>query len=168
MGKYFYAEQKGKTFIRLVGEMRYSYSGGFDAFLEELFERDFGDVLIDLTETTYIDSTNLGLLARIAENLQVRYGRKPTIVCPNRDICSVLHDIGFDSAFLILEGFNLAEDFSEVTGAERSDLETAEMMIAAHKSLIRLSSDNETAFRDVVRMMEAEVEQHRLDTEGSR
>jgi anti-anti-sigma factor len=105
-GNVLYANHDGLVVFKFVGEIRYtmgdSYrvSASLDAFLDDLFEsKDFENILIDLTETDSIDSTNLGLLAKIAQFTERHYGRKPTIISTNEDINAILDSVGFDQVF---------------------------------------------------------------------
>ena len=55
----------------------------------------FGDgeissILIDLTQTDYIDSTALGMIAKTASFLQMHNQRKPIILSTNPDITRLL------------------------------------------------------------------------------
>lgn len=75
-GRYFVAEREGITFIRMVGNLKYTGSSGFDMFLDDFLSQEYRDVVVDLSDAVFIDSTNLGLLARIAERSR-RMGKPP-------------------------------------------------------------------------------------------
>lgn len=103
-GSFLFAEKDSSYFIRLVGDIKYTVCSGFDKFIDDIFnEANPVDVLIDLTEASYIDSTNLGLLAKIAKLMDARHKRKVTIISTNDDINTILVSVGFDEVFDIID-----------------------------------------------------------------
>jgi anti-anti-sigma regulatory factor len=63
---------------------------------------DGGEVkgwMFDLTEAELLDSTNLGLLARIAERVHRSGGARCVIVSTREDINCVLQSMAFDEVF---------------------------------------------------------------------
>ncbi len=97
-----YAKQDGVCVLKLTGDIRYTtgpaavISRSLDTFFDKLFATgDFQDVVVDMTETTAIDSTNLGLLARLYTWMQEHGGRKPTLVSTNPDVTRTLESVGF-------------------------------------------------------------------------
>ncbi|HQM45359.1 MAG TPA: STAS domain-containing protein, partial [Smithellaceae bacterium] len=79
-GSVYYARHENTYVIKLIGEVRYQLGCAFDDFLKRLFAKDdFRDIVIDLTETRMIDSTCLGLLAKIANYARAHFGGKVTM-----------------------------------------------------------------------------------------
>ncbi|MCD6288219.1 MAG: STAS domain-containing protein [Candidatus Hydrogenedentes bacterium] len=161
-GRILFARYRGLVVLKLVGEIRYTVKGSyrvsvsFDAFLDKLFEeRDFKNVLIDLTETTGIDSTNIGLLAKIARFTMDNFGQKPTIISTNDDINRILDSVGFDQVFVILhEPHNFDQELEELPEMTVPDKELARLILDAHKALIELNEKNKNMFKNVVDVME--------------
>jgi len=147
-------------FLKLSGHLKYRGSADFDQFLETFSDYlKNRDVLIDLTGAEYLDSTNLGLLARIADRMLTEQGKKTTIISTNEEITKLLINIGFDEFFIII---NHPEEFQtdlqkipELQDKERS---MAAMMLDAHRALMKISEKNRETFRDVVTLLEKEVE----------
>ncbi|NIW77982.1 MAG: anti-sigma factor antagonist, partial [Calditrichae bacterium] len=70
--------------LKFSGDIRYTMGCSLDDFLKKLFKRsDFETILIDLTETRSIDSTSLGLLAKIANFMQHQFHQKAPLVSTN-------------------------------------------------------------------------------------
>ena len=68
VGTVYYAKHDGIVVLKLVGPFAFCLQASktLDAFINDLLTNDdFDNILIDLTETKNIDSTNLGLLAMI-------------------------------------------------------------------------------------------------------
>lgn len=164
-GQYFIAEQNGITFIRLVGNLKYTGSSGFDRFLEEFLRSEYRDVVIDLSETEFIDSTNLGLIARIAERAR-SMGKGPVpLLNPNDDVFRILKSVCFDRVFRVLNREESKELLSQmedggtvIESGKRSQKDELKMILRAHKSLIRLDEENRSTFQDVVDLLERENE----------
>jgi anti-anti-sigma regulatory factor len=58
--------------------------------------------VIDLTETRSIDSTTLGLLAKLSIPVG-KVGLLPTVVTTHEDITRLLQSMGFDQVFNIVD-----------------------------------------------------------------
>lgn len=158
-GKYFYALENGKVFFKLTGTLRYSTSGKFDFFLDKWLAKnsDFEDVLIDLSEADFLDSTNLGLLARISEFASEKTDKKVTILSTNEEINKTLESVGFDEVFLVVKSMDCGStaEFSAADCPEDvEERKQVQIMLDAHKALIRVSDKNKDVFSNVVDLLE--------------
>jgi len=162
-GRYFYTRDNGRTFIKLVGSLRYTISYGFDAFIDKLIKEDkFEDVLIDLTETDYIDSTNLGLVAKIGEHVLEKKQKRVTIISTNEDITHVLKSVGFDEFFIIINNpESFRKELYEIPFIKENDIKMAEMILDAHKNLILIAEKNKELFQDVVNLLEEDLKHYK-------
>jgi anti-anti-sigma factor len=164
-GNVFYAKHEDLLVLKFVGEIRYtmgdSYriSASLDSFLDKLFrDQDFKNVLIDLTETESIDSTNLGLLARIARYSLDTLDSRPTIISTNEDINAILDSVGFDRIFTIIHDPEHPEvELQQMPEVEEPDRELAQMLLEAHKNLTALNERNRDMFKNVVELLERRV-----------
>lgn len=159
-GKYQFAENDSFYLIKLSGNLKYTGSGGFDTFVENIFSKiEDKDVFIDLTEALYLDSTNLGIMAKISDAMLTKYEKKTTIISSNPDITTLLTNIGFDDYFTILDECPDTEttlsDISELVTGNRG---MALMMLEAHKSLMELNDKNKSVFSSVVDLLQKEVD----------
>jgi anti-anti-sigma factor len=64
-------ERVGPRVFRLIGELDASNVGDVDALLEEEILRE-GDLTVELSELTFVDSMGVGLLATASERLADR------------------------------------------------------------------------------------------------
>lgn len=162
-GNIHYAVHDGFVVLKLAGQIRYTVmrdsshlSLALNAFLERLFQSErFENVLIDLTETETIDSTNLGLLAKVAHFTRERLDRRPVILSTRPDINTILDGVGFDQVFLIIhepcletKGWQCLESVPE------SESEMGRLILEAHRSLMNLNEKNKSAFKNVVEILE--------------
>lgn len=150
--------------LRLVGEVRYPLAPALDAYLRKLFEGPApAGFVIDLSETQAIDSTHLGLLARLATKLRQAGAPRATIVTGRPDITEVLLSMGFDEEFSLvgpngapaagLEGQSV-DDMQEI-----DDAALGRTVLDAHRALMALNERNREQFADVVTALELEQAQ---------
>ena len=158
-GRILYALEGDDCFIRLEGDIRYTQSLSFDAFIDRLFDRVRPlNILIDLTAAELIDSTGLGLLAKIARRLLNLRNRRPTLFSTSDDINMLLQSIGFDDVFEMV-GRQAAAP-GRLRGIEDDRVDKAKLgrtMLEAHRELIRLNEKNRDVFKDVVEMIEKDL-----------
>ncbi|HDQ14400.1 MAG TPA: anti-sigma factor antagonist [Sediminispirochaeta sp.] len=156
-GRYFFAEKNGITYIKMVGNLKYTFSSGFDQFVESLLERGFSNVVIDLSESDYIDSTNLGLIAKIAGRARGREDMHVSIVSPNEDINAILESVRFDKLFTIVDKVPEVDALDEIDDEQRGRQEDLRMLLDAHRALMDIDEENRPKFKDVVELLEKEV-----------
>lgn len=157
-GRILYAAHDGTYVIKFVGDVRVPLCASLEGFLERMFgDQSLQAVLIDLSETDAIDSTALGLIAKVAVFLRERVGKKPVILSTNPDVNRILASMGFERVFLILERApDDAEDFAELPFTEPSQQDMTRHVIAAHRTLMELNEKNQATFRDLVTALELE------------
>lgn len=160
-GTYLFARRGDSLFFKLVGKLKYTFSSGFDTFLETLIEEDdFTHAVFDLTETDYLDSTNLGLIAKLGEHLLNNHGNRITIISTKEDINQILRSVGFDDYFIILDDTSrMEEQLEEIPFLGQDDIETAKVVIDSHKHLISLDKRNEKPFQNIVALIEKELDE---------
>ncbi|MCB1714453.1 MAG: STAS domain-containing protein [Candidatus Competibacteraceae bacterium] len=152
-GEIYYGKQGSSYIIKFVGDIRYTLSCSLDNFLDRLFQQnDFSQITIDLTETTNIDSTNLGLLAKIANFMRTRFKRKPLLISTNDNVNRVLDSMGFDDVF---ERCGDCEHCLESVARQLEDCQAskgqmARIMLDAHTVLCNISEHNRKEFQGVV------------------
>jgi len=158
-GAVYYAKHQETYVIKPVGAVRYQLGCSFDEFLKRLFAgEDFNDILIDLTEVTMIDSTFLGLLAKIANYIRRRFNRKVTIFSSQEDINKILDSVGFYSVFNICNANTAISGDANLMAtrdADRSQL--IRTLYEAHLILSELNEKNREIFKDVVEELQDKV-----------
>jgi anti-anti-sigma factor len=158
--KILYSEHDGVHFLRFHGDILHTLAPALDSFLKHLTEApDSHSYLLDLTETQSIDSTMLGLLARVAKLAKEQGAPPPTLVCPNEDIIDLLMGIGFDEVFsLVACDGALLGDGQEIAHAEADDQALTQTMLEAHQELIALKEDNRLLFEDVIELLQRSLD----------
>ncbi len=160
-GAAFYGKRGSTYVISLVGEIRYTMGCSLDEFLDGLFKRgDFEDIVVDLTETTFIDSTNLGLLAKVANVIRKRFGRKTTLVSTNEDINQILDSVGFQQVFDIVDNGQTEMDKpTRIPLADPRKEELAKTLTESHHRLCNINAANRDMFAEVGNTVERRVNQ---------
>lgn len=162
-----YATRNGVCILKLIGDIRYTtgpaavISRSLNTFLDRLFTSgDFEHVLVDMTETTAIDSTNLGVLARLVTAMEERGAQRPTLISTNPDITRTLESIGFDRAFeLIREPRRFEEKLERLPTDEDSRRGMLRLVLDSHRRLMELNEENEEMFAPAVELLEAELDE---------
>jgi anti-anti-sigma regulatory factor len=124
-------------------------------FTDDLCAQDISGLVFDLSEADALDSTNLGLLARVADRAKCRCGARSLIVSNKDDINCVLSSMGFDSLFTIVDGApGSAPEGSALEGAPVAEDELRRVMIEAHRMLVGMSEAGRVQFEEVVNCLE--------------
>jgi len=161
-GAAFYAKQGTTYLIKLVGDIRYTMGCALADFLDELFTRaDYDGIVVDLTETHSIDSTSLGLLAKIANFSRSRFDRKTTLFSTNPDVNQVLETMGFGEIFDIRDtGETISETLRQLSITEPCKDDLTRIVFEAHHTLRDLNPHNLEAFKGVVENLRAKLDGH--------
>ena len=103
-GRIMVANVNNVPILKFVGDVRVLMSSALDNYCSSLYGRAILDrMIIDMTETQGIDSTALGLLAKMAIQLRNRFNVRPTIVSTNPDISRILKSMSMDMICEIVE-----------------------------------------------------------------
>jgi anti-sigma B factor antagonist len=86
--------------IALVGEVDLYTAPEFKQQLLDVIAKDARDVVVDFTNTTFIDSTTLGVLVGGVKRLRAQDGRL-SLVCSDRNITKIFEITGLDRVFTI-------------------------------------------------------------------
>lgn len=155
-GQILFAVQEGHYVLKFLGDVRLTLCSNLDEHLRSILRRDdITDTLIDLTETTNIDSTSLGLIAKLAIKSAKCDLPKPTLVSTNPDVTRILNVMGFDSVFLLLEEMPAScKDLIQVPVVQESEEQVKQRIIDAHRVLISLNDANRDEFKDLLTALE--------------
>lgn len=147
-----YAKHDDTYVIKLIGDIRYTLGCALDEFLNQLFlNLDYREILLDLREVTAIDSTVLGLLAKIANFARHRLASKVTLVSSNQDINCVLESVGFYEIFNVCDSSPATvETLYPIPCKDLSKPELTKTLLEAHSNLIQLNDKNKEEFQGVI------------------
>jgi anti-anti-sigma factor len=159
-GHVTHAQKEGFHVLRYFGRVDYMLATSINRFADRIIEKGgVGGLIFDLTEAENLDSTNLGLLARIAERVRTAGGGRSVIVSTSDNINCVLRSMCFDQIFEIVTDpadFSTVDD-DEIEAVPQSQEELLNTMLDAHRTLVSLSDSDRLQFQDVVACLESEL-----------
>lgn len=155
-GQILVGDAGNRHVIKMVGDVRLTLCVSFDRFISTLFKRkSIHPIVFDLTEATAIDSTTLGLMAKIALFSRERSGISPLVFSTNPSIDRLLETMGFGDIMEIVHERNICRAPAGRLSADGVNEENArERVLEAHHILMDLNESNQEAFRDLVRTLE--------------
>jgi anti-anti-sigma factor len=155
-GKILAADHQGTFVIKLVGDVRLTLCTTIDDYFDTMFSAaNFVGVIIDLSEVVGIDSTSLGLLAKLAVRAKQKYQLVPIILCPNPDILRLLESMGFRQVFDIREHLELTnEELDELDVKSADEASIRSKIIEAHRILMNLNQKNRETFASLMTTLE--------------
>jgi anti-anti-sigma factor len=155
-GQILVADHDGVYVIKMLGDVRLTLCISFDQFIDAMFsDPEFTSVLFDLSEAEAIDSTTLGLMAKISILGLERQGITPVILASNPSIQRILATMGFADIFIIVD--KLEAPTLAVTSLNCVDCDeelVKEKVLEAHKILMGLNQANAETFSNLVNMLE--------------
>jgi anti-sigma B factor antagonist len=90
----------GAYVIALAGEVDLYTAPEFKEQLLEVIEQGGKEVIVDFSDTTFIDSTTLGVLVGGVKRLRTNDGQL-SLVCNDRNITKIFEITGLDRVFTI-------------------------------------------------------------------
>lgn len=151
-GQVFFSGDDQRSVIKLVGEIRLTLCVPVEKALARVGE---GEVAIDLTQTSTIDSTVLGLLAKLAITRMDNQRSAPTLASSSLDITRVLLSMGFEALFQMVDcappWHGEFEQFENELGSESL---IYSQVLDAHKTLMGINDSNQQTFKALVESLE--------------
>jgi anti-anti-sigma factor len=153
-----YAKDAGTWVLQVAGDVRHPLAPALNALLNQAFaDTALTHFVIDLSAAVVIDSTCLGVLARIANHLSGVGRGKPVIIAPNADIATLLHAVCFDRLFhVIAEAPIDLQRLIPVPSQDSSEREMLALILEAHRRLCSIDAHTHAVFQDVATALEKE------------
>ncbi|GAA5524062.1 hypothetical protein Maes01_00615 [Microbulbifer aestuariivivens] len=157
-GQIMVGAHQGIYVIKLVGDVRLNLCTSFDNFIDSMFEQDdFKDVVFDLHGAQGIDSTTLGLMAKIAIHALDRGCEKPLVLTTDEGITHLLDAMGFDALIEVSdEQRDYAAEPKPLQCKTPDECAAREKVLEAHRVLMSMNEHNAETFRDLVHTLERE------------
>ncbi len=153
-----YASWNGTHIFKLIGEVRAQSCISLDKLLSKIEQQqNVVGAIVDMTQTTFIDSTVLGILAKLGLKLKQVHQIQAVMLSTNPDITTLANSMGLGQVFVIL---NYCGDPSVCTLALMEEHITHSAMLTtvldAHKTLMELNESNENMFEPLVKQLQKE------------
>ena len=150
--------QYNETFVlKCVGDVRLTFCSALNETIEKILKTNaFKSIVIDLTEVISIDSTTLGLLAKLSILSKRKFGMLPTLASTNPDVSRVLDSMGFNQVFNVVHTpAPCPECLDDLPEQDQTEAVVKERVLEAHHILMSLNESNRDAFRDLVSALES-------------
>jgi len=136
--------------------VRVAFCVSFDGFIESMLSQpNFCSVMFDLSKAEALDSTTLGLMAKISIKGQELTHTKPIVIVDDPSITKNLKSMGFEEIFHLVEQARINLGASKSLDEDiRDESEVQKRVIEAHRLLMELNADNANAFRELVQGLE--------------
>ena len=150
--------QDKKVFcLKLEGDVRVPWCVSLETYCGYVIQQpNLSGVCVDLTQAVNLDSTTLGVLAKVAILCSKHCEGRARLLCADPDLIRLAESMGFDTVFDIAEGPALTGvSFDELPYVDCSESEFQESVISAHRTLMDMNDDNKAAFSDLVAALES-------------
>ena len=156
-GKIQFAEYNETFVLKCVGDVRLTFCSALNETIEKILKTNsFKLIVIDLTEVISIDSTTLGLLAKLSILSKRKFGMLPTLASTNPDVSRVLDSMGFNQVFNVVHTpAPCPECLDDLPEQDQTEAVVKERVLEAHHILMSLNESNRDAFRDLVSALES-------------
>ena len=157
-GRILVSENQGNHVVKLVGDVRLTLCASFNEYIDTIFENEQADdLIVDLRDAVGVDSTTLGLLAKLAMYTADHFKLKPTMFCMDPSLLQIIESMGLDDLYDIVESdpgdLDKPRELSEI----QEDIEQIRKhILEAHKLLSLLNPANRTEFMDLIATLEDE------------
>ena len=158
IGHIEYASLNGTHIFKIVGEVRAHGCISLDKLLNKM---DQGEqvvgAIVDLTETTFIDSTVLGILAKLGLKLMSNHNIQAVILSTNADITTLANSMGLNQVFVILNYCGSSDVCTKALVEENVTHSTMlKTVLDAHRTLMQLNENNQNMFEPLVKQLQKE------------
>lgn len=160
-GHVLYAQRDHAWVLRFEGAIRYTIAHEVNRFLDDLFTNEHPEsICVDLNGATCIDSTGIGLLAKIANGLRHAGYGKPVVFSGDPEITEILANVCMDEACVLVPGAASLPATQLVPPTTPDERDIALTVLEAHRLLCDLCEHNRAMFQSVVDALERDVGPH--------
>ncbi|MCP5180073.1 MAG: STAS domain-containing protein [Pseudomonadales bacterium] len=158
-GRIMVGDTDGVYLLKLVGDVRVTLCISAEGFIHRMLaDPEFKAVTIDLSDARGMDSTSLGILARIAIETRRQHNLRPTVLVTNPDLEKLIRVSGLADEFKFVRSAVVADvainELPQYNALDEGELRRR--VIDAHRTLMSMNAANEATFRDLVLALEAE------------
>jgi anti-anti-sigma factor len=147
-GKHFY--------LQFVGDVRLPWCVTLENHCQNIIAtNDIEQVSVDLNSAQNLDSTTLGVLAKVALLVKKGLGTTADLYCLDENIQRLVRSMGFTSIFNIKkEPIKAVPDLLPISFVESEEDDVREAVIDAHRALIDVDEVNRAKFQGLVETLQ--------------
>ena len=160
IGRIEYASLNGTHIFKIIGEVRAQTGICLDNLLNKIDQHTkIVGAIVDLTQTTFIDSTVLGILAKLGLKLKQLHQIQAVMLSTNPDMTTLAQSMGLNQVFVILNYCGNPNVCTRALVEEHvTHSEMLETVLEAHRALMQLNQKNQNMFEPLVKQLEKEQE----------
>lgn len=160
IGRIEYASLNGTHIFKIVGEVRAQACISLDNLLNRIDQNtQIVGAIVDLTQTTFIDSTVLGVLAKLGLKLKQLHHIQAVMLSTNPDITTLAQSMGLNQVFVILNYCGNPEICTKALVEENvTHGAMLSTVLEAHRTLMQLNESNQNMFEPLVKQLEQQQE----------
>ncbi len=158
-GQILISDKTDDYLIKLVGDVRLTLSGSLNRYMDVLFgNNNVKSVVVDMLDAKAVDSTTLGLIAKLGLHCREYYQMNVKLFCQNPSIIRTLECMSFDEIIDIFQQSpNEFDAELRCLDAVTSEVdEVRQQVLEAHKLLVKLNPKNKAEFTDLINALEAD------------
>lgn len=160
VGKILVADHEGVYLIKFVGDVRLNLCIPFDNFIQSLIiKEDFCSIVFDFSQAEGLDSTTLGLIAKLAVKSREIKTIKASLIGANDSVYRLLDVTGITDLCNVIESdthlngaLEEAKPIPSTSDAENED-KVRKKVLEAHKVLVSLNETNRESFKDLIKTL---------------
>ncbi len=112
-------------------------------------------LLVDLNQSEFLDSTALGMIARLGAVFSQQFGRQCILLCTNPATMELVKSMALHKLFVVLNSPSDSMPTAQLADdACNSAAELHQTVLEAHKVLVTISQHNKHAFASLVCQLE--------------
>jgi anti-anti-sigma factor len=157
--KYLIGEYNNEVFIKFIGNATMKNSKTLEEAFNNIFAGEKKDIILDFEECNYMDSTMLGLIAKTAIRLKKEWNQFLYEINSSNMVKTSLKSTGVYNLMKHLDDLKQEVELKELENKDFDDkTEKAKHILEAHKTLMDLSDENKKIFKNVVEMLEKDLD----------
>ncbi len=156
-GKILVSDEQGNYLLKFSGDVRVTLCGSLNRHIETIFGSEHvKQVVVDMLEAECVDSTTLGLMAKLGLYCRKEYSVNVQVFCQNPSILRTLDCMGLDEIFDIFQEVpDIDAELHDIGSVDTELDEIRRQVLEAHKLLMQLNPDNSKEFTDLIRALES-------------
>jgi len=157
-GKILVADERSDYLLKFVGDVRLNLCASLNRYMQVLFKKDkVNRVVVDMLDAEGVDSTTLGLIAKMGLYCRRHYQTNVQLFCDNPSILRTLTCMGLDEIIDVLDrqpDTDLSDCLQESAGSDAAVDEIRQHVLEAHRVLRQINPSGGEEFADLIHALE--------------
>lgn len=142
--------------LRFTGDVRLPWCVTLENYCNYVLQNEqVRSLVVDLSSAANLDSTTLGILAKIGQSARRRLGSKPDIYLSDSSIHRLLVSMGFEALFAMhMSAPPSRPELPVLPLGESEESAVQDSVIDAHRALMDMNQHNTRQFENLVETLE--------------